>query len=279
MQPGKDCWNLGEAAASGDRRQRPLVLLIVGLMAAVIGFGSWVQAATQPWKGCKIPMGFTKPVVALQFVQSPEEVKQLVGQETGSPARTQVRESLRRDTWYFIPVYGLFLASLGFLLLTGKRWLWRALGGLVMLLALGAATCDEVENWKTRLVLAADDADMAAHLVWMGRAASFKWGHLFLATALLGVVPWARPGPFDLAGAAPWVTAVARAIVSVLCVAAGTGLAFWIHPPWVETGAAAMTVAWFTLSLFLAAGLFIRLVAWVRLRHRPAARRCQAEEL
>jgi hypothetical protein len=220
--------------------------LIGALFVAMISSFLWTASATSNWPKEPIPNNFSRPALALQFVQSEKDVDTLL--TTARPDRiADLDNSLWRD-FLFIAFYSGFLVSMGRLFERshGSGLAWLAL--LVPLAAITAGGADCVENVFSMNLLDRRAGDMAPLLTPLYWAVHVKWTLLFAVTAVLGFLPFARHGLFALPWAPTWVNRVTRWIIAIVCwLAAGLGLAGLTSPPSLETTSVLMFGAWFLL--------------------------------
>jgi hypothetical protein len=133
----------------------------------------------------KLPHGLSKPMLALEFARTVDDVQKIVGDQ-GDPRRANMLASLRIDTFGIIPTYWLFFLSLSWLLAhrTISYSFWC--GVAVAVCATGASLFDFSENHHIRVALETPLSQTAAETVaGIYRSAFIKWLLIFVALALL----------------------------------------------------------------------------------------------
>lgn len=164
-----------------------LVYCLLILVGAVFSLLSYYQSQ-QPYaikSPAELPHGLSKPMLALEFVRSVNDVQQIVGDQ-GDQRRAQMLALLRIDTFGFIPTYWLFFLSLSWLLahrsISHSFWF----GVTVAVCATAAALFDLAENHYIRVALETPLTQTAADTVaGIYRSALIKWLLIFVALALL----------------------------------------------------------------------------------------------
>jgi hypothetical protein len=138
----------------------------------------------------ELPPGTHMPGIAFELARSPGEAAVLIRLLGGPDA---IRQNLRRDDRYVIPVYVVLLVLLGVWLAT-RDLVYALPAGLgVAVAGLLAGFADRRENRKTEAVLAEHEKDPTRELIpepavdAMRRASMAKWGLLAVAMALLSL--------------------------------------------------------------------------------------------
>lgn len=133
-----------------------------------------------------LPEGFTSPIIAFEFLQTPEEVQKLFGSE--GVDRTMYLQKMRvghlADSFYLI-FYSTFLGILGWIAAkrSGHQWLY-----LIVPLAILAGATDAAENLQlVALTYQLDAGDMLAELRYLHLFTWLKWGSLALGLAGLSI--------------------------------------------------------------------------------------------
>lgn len=164
-----------------------VAILGVGvILLSVISLFVYPQEA--PW----LPEGFSSPIIAFEFVESPQEVSRLFGLQDEARRAQMIRRMDRGnqlDILYMI-LYSSFLG--GFALTcareTGVRWFYvgAGLAGLMLI-------SDFLENLEL-FGIAAHYAtgDISAELAWLHIFTWIKWGSL--ALFFLAMVPYFSKG-------------------------------------------------------------------------------------
>ena len=159
------------------------LLLLLGVVFSVLSYYQSRQPSAIKWPD-QFPHGLSKPMLALEFVRTIDEVKQIVGDQP-DPRRVEMLALLKIDTFGFIPTYWLFFLSLGWLL--AHRSISHAfwLGVTVAVCVTGAALFDFAENHYIRVALETPSTQTAADTVTgIYHSALIKWALIFVALAL-----------------------------------------------------------------------------------------------
>lgn len=159
-----------------------LILLTVGIVAISLLMLLWLFPSEVAW----LPDGFTSPVVALEFAETPEEVRKIFGSDTED--RTKWLKDMRRghlaDSFYLM-CYSLFLGLWGWIAArrSGKLWFY-----IIPLLALIAGASDAAENLQmVSLTHLLDQGNMSLELRYLYVFTWLKWGSLALGLSALSL--------------------------------------------------------------------------------------------
>lgn len=159
------------------------LLLLLGVVFSLLSLYQSRRPAAIEWPG-RFPHGLSKPMMALEFARTVDDVGQIVGDQ-GDSRRARMLALLRIDTFGFIPTYWLFFLSLSWLLshrsISYSFWC----GVTLAVCATGAALFDFAENHHIRVALETPLSQTAADTVaGIYRSALIKWLLIFVALAL-----------------------------------------------------------------------------------------------
>ena len=162
---------------------RPLLLfLTIGIVTISLMMLLWLF----PSEVGTLPDGFSSPVVALEFAETPEEVRKMF--EADNEVRTKWLLDMRRghlaDSFYLM-FYSLFLGLWGWIAArrTGKKWFYA-----IPLLALAAGASDAAENLQmVALTYLVDQGDMLMELRYLYLFTWLKWGSLAIGLGALSL--------------------------------------------------------------------------------------------
>jgi hypothetical protein len=160
-------------------------LTVVGGLAFVFIFLSlWVGQTAIPRDD--LP-GFKQAGLALQLSGTKEKIEKIIGPQD-SHDRAQLRAGINRD-FALILSYASFFVALGLLLsqanTSGAKWL----GFASVIVVLGAAAFDMVENYRSLQILSLPNSSITDPLCSALRHVSIlKWLFLFLAIVFQAVV-------------------------------------------------------------------------------------------
>jgi hypothetical protein len=135
-------------------------------LALTGGLGVWVRAPIQQ---------ATDP---LQLQLYPMEYCLTGG--LNADTKSEHLESLRRDSWYFVPTYALAFIFLGMTVLCASESAWLY-GAAMIVLTVFTAQCDWLENHHLEQCLDGNDAAAYAAYAWT----RWKWATLSFAAAAL----------------------------------------------------------------------------------------------
>lgn len=151
------------------------------LVAAVVIIGSPLTVLQKKVAPCEVPFGLQNPVLAMELVQTRNQVDGIVC--AGTTAEGKNRSNLRRHTYIdlslFIAAYVLLLAALARLGLADLP----VLALLATVLAAAAGLADIVEDVGILSALG-----QGAYLSWTRPASLVKWACFYAALAALA--PW-----------------------------------------------------------------------------------------
>ena len=165
-----------------------MILLALGLVMAAMAI--WTKS-TYPSQAEWMPKGFNTPIVAFEFLQTNEEVKQFFGPE--SPERDQFVEQMKQGHQvdnFFLISYGLFLIAWAGFYFSEKQ---NKFFVLVILLGLFAAVNDAIENQQlSYMTNYIETGKFDTELKHLFIATWIKWGGLAVAMAGLAIRKWSR---------------------------------------------------------------------------------------
>jgi hypothetical protein len=141
-------------------------LVFLSCLALSGGLGVWVRAPIQ------------QEPDPLQLQLYPMEYCLTTGLNVDT--KSEHLESLRRDSWYFVPVYTSALIFLGMAVFCGSESTWL-LGAAMIVLAVFTAQCDWLENHHLEQCLDGNDAAAYAAYAWT----RWKWAMLSFTTTAL----------------------------------------------------------------------------------------------
>jgi hypothetical protein len=163
-----------------------------------------------PNKMPELPGGMVTPVLAFELVRTPEEVERMFGTDPDARARFALR--MKRGTWgdfALLTAYGVFLAGVAYeLSRDGSR---AAKAGVV--LALGAAAFDAIENVQLLSIVANLGGDYEHSLTILSYATWGKWWCLAAYFVAIARPAWALGG-FPRAAAVCGVAGSAAAVAA-----------------------------------------------------------------
>lgn len=232
--------------------QRPLALLAWTLVAASAGVVTGlVGPRTVDW----LPGGFTKPVLAIGFVDSPEAFRAIAAQPSIDPPQAWTSELLWWSTLAdqaFVAAYGLMWFRI-LLMAGGLRRRLPLFGGIGAIVT--AVAADYLENWGIIHGLHATRPPVEV----IRLAATVKWAALGIAFTTLVPRFW-----FAAGSGTPWLPRLNRAVgtaygAAALLTLAGVAAVYAGYPEILELS------PW---PLLAALGLQIPLFALAQ-RHRP----------
>ncbi len=160
------------------------LLRLAGILILCLA-GIWARMyATQSFDPPPlVPGSLHSPIVAMELVRSPAEVRSLLRDPMGQHNRDVMRKQIRLD-WLFIGTYWLLFSLLGLVLLNCRWPGARLLGVVVVLGAFAAAQWDIFEDLGILLVLDTPVGDLNETMPANIRTASLvKWGLLSLVEA------------------------------------------------------------------------------------------------
>jgi hypothetical protein len=177
--------------------------------------------------------GFSNPVVGLELVGTPAEALDILG-HPGDPGRPDMIRRMRLVTWLdflFLLAYPAFHAAVA-LLLHARGRIGATTVRVVVALAVAMSLGDAVENVQIlALCDTVDPAVMAGPLGWLRAATVFKWGAIFVASAVLAAGVRRERGWWR------WTT-------PLFALGALSGALGAAHPPAVEWSLAPLGLAW-----------------------------------
>ena len=159
------------------------LLLLAGVIAAALAYYQARQPTAIKWPA-ELPHGLSKPMMALEFAETVDDIRQVVGDQ--ADRRAEMLASLKIDTFGIIPIYWLFFLSLSWLLahrsISNAFWL----GIAVAVCATVAALFDFAENHYIRVTLETPLSQTTTETVaGIFRSALIKWSLIFVALGLL----------------------------------------------------------------------------------------------
>jgi hypothetical protein len=172
-----------------------LFAVFTGVLSAF--FNSLTAEAIQP-----------APFMRLTFVQTVEQVNEIVGKEDG--AREGLKRFLLWDSAAFVPLYSAFFIAISFLL-ASKQAAWASAAAKILVFAaIIAAASDLIENYNSYLALS-DKTEYISRIYW---AAHVKWLAIFIVTGLASAI-FLRFSWWGIAGA----TMLAASILGLILIA------------------------------------------------------------
>lgn len=153
------------------------------------------------------PYHFKYPVLAIEFIQTPEQLNTILGTKDPEHNARELRDEIRRD-YFFIAAYALLYVALSVLLAHRHQRRWAVyLAWVGAICGIGAALFDVKENIAIVNLLNAPTPDQqtvsAIHF-----AAIVKWILSFITAAILALNFYASDGWLLLTGIALRLTAV-----------------------------------------------------------------------
>jgi len=158
-----------------------LALLVVVLAVSII----IVSRQFEKVKEGELPGGFAGRGPAMQFVQTTDDVKAVLGTDTSHNIEVMKR-ALNVD-YFFIGCYALLYLSISRLLMKRNCPWARYLGIVALVAGLGAAVADVRENRAILQVLGETPDYLQTSVNMINDAALLKWTLTFVAIALLAV--------------------------------------------------------------------------------------------
>jgi len=191
-----------------------LALLVVMLAVTIIIVSAQFEDLPP---GQKLLGGFRGRGPAMQFVQTPADVKEVLGSDVS--LNSEVMERALNVDYFFIGCYALLYLSISRLLMKRNCPWARYLGIVALVAGLGAAVADVRENRAILQVLGETPGYLQTSVNMINDAALLKWTLSFVAIALLAIAFQ------DLE------SRLARWISITYIVTAVIGFAgLWIHP-------------------------------------------------
>jgi hypothetical protein len=160
------------------------LLILAAVIASALAYYRARQPTAIKWPA-EFPHGLSKPMLALEFAEAVDDIRQVVG-DRADPRRAEMLASLKIDTFGFIPTYWLFFLSLSWLLAhrSISNAFWPAV--VVAVCATVAALFDFSENHYIRVALETPLSQTATETVaGIYRSALIKWSLIFVAIGLL----------------------------------------------------------------------------------------------
>ena len=145
-------------------KTRFCLFLFVSNLALAGGLLSWMRA----------PMRQATDPLLLQLYP----MEYCLAEGANADAKSEHLENLRKDSWYFVPVYTSALIFLGLTVFcaSGSEWLY---GVVILVLALFAAQCDLLENHHLEQCLDGNPSAAYAAYAWT----RWKWATLSFTLA------------------------------------------------------------------------------------------------
>ena len=202
------------------KRQWFLGVRIVGLLAMLmVAIGIWTSTRRDfrpPTieDTAKSPFKFSHQVIAMEFIQTPEQLPVILGREannsTDSQNRLAMRAEMRRD-FVFIFFYALLYIAVS-LLFARRRCPWAVyLAWVAGVCGVGAALFDIRENLAILNVLNTLDLNQLVDQQAVNAihsAAILKWALSFVTAALLALTFYGLDNSLSFIGCAFTLTAV-----------------------------------------------------------------------
>ncbi len=171
---------------TANNRKLKILIAILGLGIIVV---SLILRSIFPTEVPWMPEGFTSPIIAFEFLQTPAEVHKFFG--SAGPEQDALVQSMitghKVDTIYLV-VYGLFLAT----------WSWMAAKVtrnnffyLLIFFAIVASVADAYEN--KQLVFISQNLEggyLEGHLFDLSLFTWLKWGCISITLAGLSFITW-----------------------------------------------------------------------------------------
>lgn len=208
----------------------------IGFLIRALAAISLRMARTQPFD----PRPYTRGgidslILALELVRSADDARAIFRDPLGSQNRKVMRLQIRED-WYFIATYWANICGMAFPLARRRIPGAWVLGGLVLILATGAAVYDIRENQGILRIIAASPSELTDEMARATRNPSLmKWGLIFAVDVLLSPLLLRRT---MCCGATRLLTNVAGALLVAAAVVGFYGLA--LNP---EIGTAMMLMS------------------------------------
>jgi len=157
----------------------------------------------------RLPGGFTKPIIAVELVQTATDFEAIVGSGSEDRRRLWMIASLWPDNFVTIPTYWLVLIVTAWLVVRSRLRAASSFGIAAAVCATAAALFDFMENRAMRSALVAATGDLTQEMVNNIRQASLcKWGLLSVSIGLLSSLFIARKDWLTVVGALYLVTAL-----------------------------------------------------------------------
>jgi hypothetical protein len=152
------------------------------------------------------PHHLSGPVLALEFIQTPDQLKTILGTEAEHNAR-ELRDDIRRD-YFFIATYALLYIALSLLLAHRHQRRWAIyLAWVAAICGIGAALFDVRENLAmAQLLNAPAPTQQIVNAIHF--AAIVKWTLTFITAAILALNFYASDGWLMVIGFALRLTAL-----------------------------------------------------------------------
>jgi|GEM_PF-3000099 len=222
---------------------------IVGLLAILmLAIGTWTSTSrdfhpTNIVDTAKSPFHFSHQVIAMEFLQTPEQLPVILGQEannsTDSQNRLAMRAEMRRD-FVLITCYGLLYLAVS-ALFARRRCPWAVyLAGVAGVCGVGAAVFDVRENLAILNVLNTLDLNQLVDQQAVNAihsAALLKWQLSFVTAALLAVTFYGLDNWLSFIGYAFTLTAI-------------IGFAGLFYPPLLPLSFLPMSIGLVLLAIF-----------------------------
>src|ERR1700704_3031885 len=80
-------------------------LILAGVIASALAYYQSRQPTAIKWPA-ELPHGLSKPMMALEFAETVDDIRQVVGDQ--ADRRAEMLASLKIDTFGIIPIYWLF---------------------------------------------------------------------------------------------------------------------------------------------------------------------------
>ncbi len=195
-----------------SKRNLYLGVRAIGLLALLtLGIITWVQLSRHfdPKTIADVenaPYKLTRPVIALEFIQTPEQLKTILG-DKAEHNRQELLDDIHRD-YFFIAAYALLYIALSLLLAHRHQRRWAVyLAWVAAICGIAAAVFDVQENRAIVNLLTAQTPDQQT-VSTIHLAATVKWALSFFTTAILAVTFYASDGWLLLVGYALRLTAL-----------------------------------------------------------------------
>ena len=145
-------------------KTRFCLLLFVSSLTLAGGLLTWMRAPIRQ---------ATNPLLLQLY-----PMEYCLAEGANADAKSEHLENLRRDSWYFVPVYTSALIFLGLTVFcaSGSEWLY---GVVILVLAVFAAQCDLLENHHLEQCLDGNPAAAYAAYAWT----RWKWATLSFTLA------------------------------------------------------------------------------------------------
>ena len=133
---------------------------------------------TKDFRDPKLPSGMKNPGIAMELVNTTEEVQGLANNSRNQQTLQLVQWL---DEWFFIPSYVLFYGATGIFAIQAQRQRWtRWFGVAILVFVVGAAVFDYLEDQAIYRAL----ADLEhANALDISRVSYVKWGLLYAMLA------------------------------------------------------------------------------------------------